>query len=178
MRELTKSNCCIWPRNMRKPEKWNVSRGITCRWRRARRKQNPTWRTESHRSRSKVNGKRTRCHQLFFVLVLRTGKVYYRLTKTYVNIRSYYSLSSVIEISFRYLIVAALKEYDLLMDDMIDFVQAVRMPPHDSDKKREESPPPHVKTLQTIQETKKSLPIYPFRNDLVQAIKDHQVNMT
>jgi len=62
------------------------------------------------------------------------------------------------------------------MEDEIEFVQALGMPGHDKDKKREESPPPHVKTLQTIQETKKSLPIYPFRNDLIQAIKNHQVN--
>jgi len=62
------------------------------------------------------------------------------------------------------------------MEDEIEFVQALRMPGHDKDKKREESPPAHVKTLQTIEETKKSLPIYPFRNDLIRATKDHQVN--
>lgn len=62
------------------------------------------------------------------------------------------------------------------MEDEIEFVQALRMPGHDKDKKREKSPPAHVKTLQTIEETKKSLPIYPFRNDLIRAIKDNQVN--
>jgi len=61
-------------------------------------------------------------------------------------------------------------------DEMIEFVQVLHMPGHDREKKREESPPAHVKSLQTIQETKKSLPIYPFRKDLIQAIKDHQVN--
>lgn len=70
----------------------------------------------------------------------------------------------------------AQQDYDLLMEDEIEFVQALRMPGHDKDKKRELSPPAHVKTLQTIQETKKSLPIYPFRNDLIQAIKNHQVS--
>jgi len=64
------------------------------------------------------------------------------------------------------------------MEDEIEFVQALHMPGYDKNKKREESPPPHVKTLQTIEETKKSLPIYPFRNDLIQAIKNHQVNRT
>jgi len=58
---------------------------------------------------------------------------------------------------------------------MIEFVQVLHMPGH-KDKKREESPPPHVKSLQTIQETKKSLPIYPFKKDLIRAIKDHQVS--
>lgn len=57
----------------------------------------------------------------------------------------------------------------------MEFVQALRMPGSERDRKREMSPPPQVKALQTIQETKKSLPIYPFRNDLIQAIKDHQV---
>lgn len=70
----------------------------------------------------------------------------------------------------------AQQEYSLLMEDeMIEFVQVLHMPGHDREKKREESPPAHVKSLQTIQETKKSLPIYPFRKDLIQAIKDHQV---
>lgn len=60
-------------------------------------------------------------------------------------------------------------------DEIIEFVQVLHMPGY-KDKKREESPPAHVKSLQTIQETKKSLPIYPFRRDLIQAIKEHQVN--
>jgi len=60
-------------------------------------------------------------------------------------------------------------------DEMIEFVQVLHMPGY-KDKKREESPPAHVKSLQTIQETKKSLPIYPFRKDLIHAIKDHQVS--
>ncbi|EFN74342.1 Putative pre-mRNA-splicing factor ATP-dependent RNA helicase DHX16 [Camponotus floridanus] len=69
----------------------------------------------------------------------------------------------------------AQQEYSLLMEDeMIEFVQVLHMPGHDREKKREESPPAHVKSLQTIQETKKSLPIYPFRKDLIQAIKEHQ----
>lgn len=68
----------------------------------------------------------------------------------------------------------AQQEYNLLMEDeMIEFVQVLHMP--GQDKKREESPPPHVKSLQTIQETKKSLPIYVFKKDLIRAIKDHQV---
>ncbi|XP_012538179.1 pre-mRNA-splicing factor ATP-dependent RNA helicase DHX16 [Monomorium pharaonis] len=69
----------------------------------------------------------------------------------------------------------AQQEYNLLMEDeMIEFVQVLHMPGH-RDKKREESPPAHVKSLQTIQETKKSLPIYPFKKDLIEAIKEHQI---
>lgn len=59
-------------------------------------------------------------------------------------------------------------------DEMIDFVQVLHMPGYE-DEKRKESPPAHVKSLQTIQETKKSLPIYPFKGDLIRAIKKHQV---
>lgn len=76
-----------------------------------------------------------------------------------------------------FIILIAQQEYSLLMEDeMIEFVQVLHIPGHDKEKKREESPPAHVKILQTIQETKKSLPIYPFRKDLIQAIKNHQVN--
>lgn len=60
-------------------------------------------------------------------------------------------------------------------DEMIEFVQVLHMPGN-KDKKREESPPAHVKSLQSIQETKKSLPIYPFKKDLIRAIRDHQVS--
>lgn len=71
--------------------------------------------------------------------------------------------------------ITAQQDYDLLLEDEVEFVQALRIPGIEKDRKREESPPSQVKALQTIQETKKSLPIYPFRNDLIQAIKDHQV---
>lgn len=65
------------------------------------------------------------------------------------------------------------QDYDLLLEDEVEFIQALHMPGTEKDRKA--SPPPQVKALQTIQETKKSLPIYPFKNDLIQAIKDHQV---
>ena len=42
-------------------------------------------------------------------------------------------------------------------------------------KKKDLSPTPQVKTLTTLEETKRSLPIYPFKKDLVAAIRDHQV---
>ncbi|KAG6796962.1 pre-mRNA-splicing factor ATP-dependent RNA helicase DHX16-like [Apis mellifera caucasica] len=67
----------------------------------------------------------------------------------------------------------AQQDYDLLLEDEVEFIQALHMPGTEKDRKA--SPPPQVKALQTIQETKKSLPIYPFKNDLIQAIKDHQV---
>ena len=63
----------------------------------------------------------------------------------------------------------------MLLDDEIEFVQALQMPVDKKGKKREASPTPKAKTLTTIEETKKSLPIYPFKDDLLASIRDHQV---
>ena len=50
------------------------------------------------------------------------------------------------------------------MDDEIDFVQALKMPGSkggkDGDKEEKSE---HEKKRMTIEETKKSLPVYPFR---------------
>lgn len=69
----------------------------------------------------------------------------------------------------------AQQEYELLLDDEIEFVQALQMPGITKDKKKEPSQTPQAKVLTTIEETKKSLPIYPFKKDLIAAIRDHQV---
>lgn len=44
----------------------------------------------------------------------------------------------------------------------------------DKDKKEPELTETQKKKLD-IEETKKSLPIYPFRDDIIQAVRDHQV---
>lgn len=72
-------------------------------------------------------------------------------------------------------IISAKQDYDLLLEDEVEFVQALQIPGSSKDKKRALSPPRETKTLTTIEETQKSLPIYPFKNDLIQAIRDHQV---
>ncbi|XP_043285396.1 probable pre-mRNA-splicing factor ATP-dependent RNA helicase mog-4 [Venturia canescens] len=69
----------------------------------------------------------------------------------------------------------AKQDYELLLEDEVEFVQALRMPGDSKEKKRELVPEQKEKVLTTIEETKKSLPIYPFKNDLIQAIKNHQV---
>lgn len=65
-------------------------------------------------------------------------------------------------------------EYELLLDDQIDFVQALRL-----DGTKEKDRKPHISESErkrmTIEETKKSLPVYPFKEDLIAAIKEHQV---
>ncbi|CAB0030634.1 unnamed protein product [Trichogramma brassicae] len=67
----------------------------------------------------------------------------------------------------------AQKEYELLLEDEIDFIQSLQMPGDKKDevvqKKAEE------KKLTTIEETQKSLPIYPFKKDLIDAIRTHQI---
>jgi pre-mRNA-splicing factor ATP-dependent RNA helicase DHX16 len=66
-------------------------------------------------------------------------------------------------------------EYELLLDDEIEFVQVLRM---DGSKDMEKKPEVSEaeKKKMTIEETKKSLPVYPFRDDLIAAIKEHQVS--
>ncbi|XP_046403500.1 pre-mRNA-splicing factor ATP-dependent RNA helicase DHX16 [Ischnura elegans] len=68
------------------------------------------------------------------------------------------------------------EDYELLLDDQIEFVQALCLP--GSKKSSEETEPTLTeveKKKMSIQETRISLPIYPFREDLLQAIRDHQV---
>ncbi|CAB3409218.1 unnamed protein product [Caenorhabditis bovis] len=62
------------------------------------------------------------------------------------------------------------EEYDLLLDEQIDFIQALQMP---GTKDIEESE--IERKMMTIAETRKSLPVYAFRDDFIQAVRDHQV---
>lgn len=68
------------------------------------------------------------------------------------------------------------EEYELLLDDQIEFIQALTM---DESKKKVKDEPKiseHEKKRMDIKETKESLPIYPFRDDLIDAIRAHQVS--
>jgi pre-mRNA-splicing factor ATP-dependent RNA helicase DHX16 len=82
-------------------------------------------------------------------------------------------------------------EYDLLLEDQIDFIQVLQMPggtlqckfnrstvikniSGTKEKKEPELTEKEKKKLD-IEETKKSLPVYPFRDDLIQAVREHQV---
>lgn len=71
------------------------------------------------------------------------------------------------------------KEYDIIVDEVeIDFVKALSIAGSD-EMMAEESESKELsekeKRKLTIEETRKSLPIYPFKDDLLAAIKDHQV---
>ncbi|KAI5702577.1 hypothetical protein M8J76_016120 [Diaphorina citri] len=65
------------------------------------------------------------------------------------------------------------EQYELLLDNQIDFIQALSLPGN-RDKGEEEMTEKQKKKL-NIEETKKSLPIYPFKQDLIDAVRDHQV---
>ncbi|XP_076455055.1 pre-mRNA-splicing factor ATP-dependent RNA helicase DHX16-like [Babylonia areolata] len=84
------------------------------------------------------------------------------------------------------------KTYEVIMDDEIEFVQALKMPGTVKDKekkdksdsqpsalsladhRREDMSEAELKRAQ-IEETQRSLPIYPFKKDLIAAIREHQV---
>lgn len=67
-------------------------------------------------------------------------------------------------------------EYELLLEDQIEFIQALQIP---GSKKEDGSREPVLseterKRLDIVQ-TKKSLPVYAFRDDIIQAVRNHQV---
>lgn len=68
------------------------------------------------------------------------------------------------------------KEYDYILDDHIDFVQALQMP-GTKDAKKDSKPKLSEEELKklSIQETQQSLPIYPFKQQLLKAVEDHQI---
>ncbi|KAI3384930.1 hypothetical protein SNEBB_000119 [Seison nebaliae] len=81
------------------------------------------------------------------------------------------------------------KHYDLLDDDIIDFVESMKIPGSNEDqlanllenqkktveREKEKRIQEVKKKRATIQETRLSLPIYPFRESLLEAIDEYQV---
>ncbi|KAL1497005.1 hypothetical protein ABEB36_008037 [Hypothenemus hampei] len=66
-------------------------------------------------------------------------------------------------------------EYELLLEDQIDFIQALQMPGSREKIKQEPELTEYEKQKLSIEETKRSLPVFPFREDLIQAVREHQV---
>lgn len=66
-------------------------------------------------------------------------------------------------------------EYELLLEDEIEFVQVLRVEGSKGMDKKPEITEAEKKKM-TIEETKKSLPVFPFRDDLIAAIREHQVS--
>ncbi|CAG7818252.1 unnamed protein product [Allacma fusca] len=65
------------------------------------------------------------------------------------------------------------KEYEIILDDQIEFIQDHAMP--GNQKEKEERLTETQKKKISIEETKKSLPIFPFKQDLINAVREHQV---
>lgn len=68
------------------------------------------------------------------------------------------------------------EEYDLLLEDQIEFIQAMTMDDAKKDKKREPRVSEQERKRMDLKETKESLPVFPFRDDLIAAIREHQVS--
>ncbi|XP_061402837.1 pre-mRNA-splicing factor ATP-dependent RNA helicase DHX16 [Musca vetustissima] len=69
----------------------------------------------------------------------------------------------------------AQEEYELLLDDQIDFIQALTMDGSKDKSSKEPELSEAERKRMTIEETKKSLPVYPFKEDLIAAIREHQI---
>lgn len=69
----------------------------------------------------------------------------------------------------------AKEEYDLLLEDQIEFIQALTLEGSKKSGKKEPELTESEKKRLDIEETKKSLPVYPFKNELIEAIREHQV---
>ncbi|XP_074601058.1 DEAH-box helicase 16 lethal (2) 37Cb [Brevipalpus obovatus] len=63
------------------------------------------------------------------------------------------------------------KDYDLIVDAGIEFIKALTIGGQNTEKEVD----PAVYKRQTIEQTKKSLPIYAFREDLIKAVEEYQV---
>ncbi len=66
------------------------------------------------------------------------------------------------------------KEYEYILDDEIEFVSMNTMPGTKSSEK-EEQVTEYEKKRMSIRETKESLPVFPFKKALLEAIEEHQV---
>ncbi|XP_019868490.2 pre-mRNA-splicing factor ATP-dependent RNA helicase DHX16 [Aethina tumida] len=64
-------------------------------------------------------------------------------------------------------------DYELLLEDQIEFIQALQMPGVAVKKEPEQTE--QQKKITDIEECKKSLPIYPFREEFIQAVHENQV---
>ena len=76
----------------------------------------------------------------------------------------------------------AQEEYDLLLENQVDFVKLDVMAEVNQHKKRLEDPDaviepadPEEEQLTELQKVRKLLPIFPLREQLLAAIRDHQI---
>eukprot|EP00002_Diphylleia_rotans_P027747 TRINITY_DN5573_c0_g1_i4.p1 TRINITY_DN5573_c0_g1~~TRINITY_DN5573_c0_g1_i4.p1 ORF type:complete len:1034 (-),score=246.22 TRINITY_DN5573_c0_g1_i4:34-3135(-) len=62
-------------------------------------------------------------------------------------------------------------EYEILIDDQIEFIKDDLL----NGSQALHATPPQKSLTETLQESRKNLPIFPYRDELIQAIKDHQI---
>ena len=67
------------------------------------------------------------------------------------------------------------REYQLIVENQIDFIEEIAKKSQEPPEKKEPVLTESQRKKLDIIETKKSLPIYRFKDDIVQAIKDHQI---
>ncbi|GAB6023367.1 Putative pre-mRNA-splicing factor ATP-dependent RNA helicase dhx16 [Chamberlinius hualienensis] len=67
------------------------------------------------------------------------------------------------------------KDYDYILEDQIEFVQLLKMPGDDTKKDSKPELTEAQKKKLSIAETRRSLPVFPFRESLIEAVKNHQI---
>ncbi|EDW11612.1 pre-mRNA-splicing factor ATP-dependent RNA helicase DHX16 [Drosophila mojavensis] len=67
------------------------------------------------------------------------------------------------------------EEYELLLDDQIDFIQALTLDGSREKAAKETELTEKERKRMTLEETRRSLPVYPFKEDLIAAVREHQV---
>ncbi len=67
------------------------------------------------------------------------------------------------------------KEYEYLLEDEISFVRSLRIEGKNNEKSREKEVDPADLAKKTMQEVRRSLPIFVYREQLLEAIKENQV---
>ncbi|XP_067124027.1 pre-mRNA-splicing factor ATP-dependent RNA helicase DHX16 [Centruroides vittatus] len=67
------------------------------------------------------------------------------------------------------------KQYELVLDDGIEFVKTFKLPGSKARDQEDNEVVEEEVEKHSIQETRKSLPIYPFKDDLLDAVENHQV---
>ncbi|CAI5443348.1 unnamed protein product [Caenorhabditis angaria] len=67
------------------------------------------------------------------------------------------------------------EDFELLLDEQIDFIQAIQMPGSNEEMAEKKAKNEFEERKKTIEETRKSLPVYAFRDAFIEAVKEHQV---
>lgn len=69
----------------------------------------------------------------------------------------------------------SLDEYDLVIDNQIDFIKEEIIAGVETDEDGSELPAIAKSVAKTLQEVRKTLPMYPFRDRLLQAIEKYNI---